>query len=43
MTKVEILSIVLNPLIEYVRDNLETIPLRQLSDIIHGIAFVHQF
>ncbi len=30
-------------MIDYVRNNLETIPLRQLSDIIHGIAFVYHY
>ena len=41
LNKVEILCIKLNPLIDYVRSNLEKIPLRQLSDILYGIAFVH--
>ena len=30
-------------MIDYIRSNLEEIPLRQLSDIIHGIAFVYHF
>ena len=42
-TKNDILAIRLNPIIDYIRNNLDEIKLRELSGIIYGVAFVYHF